>query len=306
MTLKTCAAVAAMLLAPSVWAAGVPVLSASGSLGDLTYRLVDLNPNDGITAGVTFGTSTAGALSVDDSIANNAGNFAANIERQDVNVNGGPFSSGLSGTVALSDGRASVTSVKGAVSGTAGYDVAYLNAMAAGTPPGVFNSHYESVYVTLPQSLAFTLTPNTRIEFSAKVSLSAQADTAALKAYARNGLFTVQAIASATAYLSNGGQFGLPTDVNGANSFAQRSVAFNAAGVVSDTSSDPARAKDLFFYATNNTLVAQTGQLDLIYSNQIVATLSAQLQVPEASTWALYSLGLVGVAAAARRHRPTA
>lgn len=303
MTLTRCWPLAMVMLASqAAFATGTPVVSSTGSYGTLNYRLIDLDPDDGIASAVTFEPKAFVQLYVSDNIANNANQYAGSIENQTVTLNGAPFSASLSATRTLSDGRASVSSVNGDMSGTATYDTAYINALMSSTAAGDFARRYESAFSTL--DLSFTLSANTRIEFSSNIDMSSVINVAAAQSLTAHSALDVQAITSALGNVYGDGTFGLSTDTRTSASLLARYLKLGAGGaVVSDTSSNPSQYTDLFLSLSNNTSFSKQANLSMSLSEQVAFTLSPQLAVPEMGTHAMFGLGLMGVVAASLRQR---
>jgi hypothetical protein len=287
----------ALLLSTQAIAADAPLVSATGSVGEITYKLVDLDPNDGVTAAVTFGNAAQLQLYVSDGIANNAGQPAGTIEQKAASLSGAPFSSALSGSVALSDGRVQLDSNQGRLSGLASYDAAYVNGFLASVPAGAFGEHYASAFA--PMQISFTLTPKTRIEFSANVDLSALVDVTALQAYHTN--LSAQASSSVFASISGVAATG---DITLSSPLLTRSVTVNADGsVAQDRTSDASFNKDLFLSWTNTSSKNAGTNLGVSLSVGTIIITSPQLAVPEVGSQWLFTLGLVGLAGAVARRR---
>lgn len=303
MNLKRCWPMAMMMLASqAAFAVGAPVISSTASFGNLNYRLIDLDANDGITAAVTFAPQASLQLTVSDTVYNNAGQFVSTIEQKTDSKIGVPFSSGLSVSKALVDGRASGTSTTADGSGTASYDAAYLSAFVAGTAPGQFSRRGAATYSAL--ALGMTLTANTRIEFFADVDLTNLIDVTAAQAYATNSGLDLYSVASIFGSLYGVGGYGLSADAPFSTPLSSQEVSLNLGGsIVRNVSSDPARNSDLFLSLTNSTGASQDANLNLSLSNQISVMLSPQLAVPEMGTNAMFGLGLLGVVAASLGQR---
>lgn len=286
------------MLCTGAHAVGTPVMSDSVSLGQLQYRLIDLDVRDGITPGVTFASDAFVRVYASEWMVDIGMNRYV-IESDSYSARGTLFSDALTGSVTFSDGRASATSASGELSSTSIFDAAHLEALAASTPMRFSRENRQDAGGSL--QLGYTLTPNTRIEFTVGVDLDVFVDVAALQTHATTGPVKATLWSSATGFLNG---VGVATDTFSSFSSLGREILINDLGdVASDTSYLNKYTDSLFLSASNTGRTYASGGLELSINASPSITLSPQRPIPEPGTWALMGLGLVGVGLATRRQR---
>lgn len=300
--------------------AGSNVLSSTGSLSKLSYTLTDLDPNDGMKASVTFGSSESTELMVLDQTLN--GPYTGNND----NVVGSVFHSGNgSATQAGIDAKASKTG------NGLNTQVQYSNKEAQTLLTQPYNTgeitlayHGRTADITPNGSLGgmvgetFTLAPHTSITFTGQFTGSANVDmTSLLNSPAFSKMQAVEGSMDASVWtfaelliqhpywtwptLPN-----VPTDVQDATGGAEAHGTLDALGhvVTDNTKSQASTTLSVTFSNTTDAPIDST--IDFELRSEAYLNVMA---VPEASTWAMEALGLAGltsVVARARRRRQQA
>lgn len=280
----SCLTILSMLLGTQAMAGGALVVSSMGNLGELTYKLVDLDPNDGIAPNVVFDPEGTLSIHVSDKTLNQSDEFI-----------GAPYSDALTGSTALSNGTAVLSSNRGQLSGSTGYDANYLSNFSTAVLAGGDSENH--VGADANHMLSFTLTPKTRIEFSANVDLNALVDITALKSY-QTSLFA-QTSAKVSAFVGKG----LSTDVRSFESLISHTVkVYKDGSVLNDLWSDPSQNSDLFLSWTNasSSNAGTMMTVTMLVNSQIDAS---PISIPEAGTQWMFGLGLMSLAGVVRRRR---
>lgn len=306
----------ACVTAPAAWAA--PAQSASASFSNLTYRLIDLDPNDGVAASVSF---------------TGQGSASTNYEAAYVDVSGLPLTpllqqgTGASASITASGIAASASVESGAVSmyiEPANPGQAFFTLSGGGTASAVLGDTtlgYEPV-----STLFLALGANTGIVFEMRAQGEATINAADLKA-AQDSLLTNEGFDLDTMQFSYGQlyssfllQAALYTrdviDNDQGQMGAIRGSAFSFEDYLTDvidgetalaTSFDRIITLD-YFNATSQSVQASLAMetrtnATASVGGMVGADLIPVPSIPEPGTYALMGLGLVGLAWARRRHQ---
>lgn len=133
---------------------------ASASIGPIQVQLIDLNPLDGVTSTITFGSGIS------------TYNYGYTYSNNGADVSNSPSLSG-SGSVNANTANASISQsfIGGTASSLQGATVS-TSGQASGSSTGAQSYYYG--YITAPNYSSFTLSANTAVVFSALGTASAQ------------------------------------------------------------------------------------------------------------------------------------
>lgn len=287
------------LVTQAAWAATAPV-QASVSLTNLSYKLTDLNTTDGVKPNLT---------SLPES---NFWTYAIPDESQSIFSDGsdrqaGNQFDGSSAGVALSNGQGSA-----AKNGNSQHADTLLTTGALTSLMSVQGYSLRGQSGVSTEGY-FTLSAHSKLVISGDLILTTQIDSAAISALPANSdgrTLTVNSAASFAVLLSTDAGTQLASDASKvtADQFktyqqwlwadtAYQSFNASGAGVLSASNNVPGGKIQLEI--TNNSNAQIAFSLDS-YSYVQVSTTTA---LPEPGTWALMGLGLLGVVAAACKHR---
>lgn len=302
---RTLLSLALASLAVQTHAANDAVLSTTASLGVLQYRLIDLNPNDGVQAKVTF--APAGTMRVYAFEDKKDYWSRVMIEQESLDRTGVPFSDALSGSIQFTDGRASAAVAAGQINSKSVYDAERVAAMVPAVPVG---GGAEYGYREYRQDaggrlgLQYTLTPNTRIEFSASGTLGQLADLTSLKANSVLAPVTVELRSSIGGLIL--GTAGTASDVFLHSPYLNRKIELDASGAVLSDETRGIPTVSFSLISSNLGRTALTNTLEINAFSSVTYSFFPRAPIPEPGTWALMALGLAGVACATRQRRAAA
>lgn len=301
----------ALAVAAALCLSASPVLAASSAsvlLSNVQLLLVDLNPDDGISPSVSFGSgSSRGDASASFTQPGSSGSETASFN--------GLFGAWSPGSAAVSGPYSSASSVL-AGSGTATGSV--LSTTGNGTAPG---SGF-----CLPGDSGFNTCFNASASFSASL---APLDTFGQFVLSANTLLVLTADASMQVAATGGGrvqQFDSLLFTNGDSASAGVSLSMSGPGPTGSGSQSSSDGRSLFataFYDFGSGLFvpagdAFNGSVGVSFTNLSGGSLTGNLNfsqsvngtaygdallVPEPGAWALMLAGLAAVAGVARRRR---
>jgi len=276
------------------------VVSGAASLSNLTYRLVDLDPLDGIAPSISFYSkiATAGDASLGDGSSYNS---------KDLKVNGLFLSD--STTFQSLNGNAQ-SSVSGATNVTASAKLtldqtqAFINGAYLNDPALAQNSSVERFGQT---PYTWQLSPHTQLIIEGSSSNNLNSDISKITVdpsvfrYAGATQYTISGGASAGVQLSFTGLSDYNSDVY-STYYNNNSVSyvFTKEGM---TQSLATRDISETFQVSvkNNTSSSRNGVILYSVATNLSTTLSFVPTIPEPNTWALFGLGFLGIGLRASR-----
>jgi hypothetical protein len=277
-------------------------LYSSAEISGLTYRLIDLDPNDGIAPSITFNST---------------------IQLSTNNLDGSESYSGsllptavLTSTNAGAMASASPSSLSAASSLNASEALSQLDPAAGGYQYASVD-HAASItsYDLWWTSSTITLSANTAIQITGLASLSGGNNLTslrdALSALPHITSSSVSGFATSTISLSlNKSTYESVSDVLTLSKGQFASFAFQ--GIWTDGREDPLTSKAFSLYYGNASDTEEELSLDLQIASDVFVNVNADFNdstniptptIPEPSTYALMGLGLVGITLASRRRR---
>lgn len=298
-------------------AVAASVISASSSMQNLSYRLVDLDPNDGIAPSVSFYTTTWNSPDIGQSAtrAMTGVRYGAYRQIQDSNH----YDTGTQ--IAVGDAlsppdllQVSGNGVARAVSGPQGMSASVdISADVLTDPRNMdglsinFTANSDvSNYSYGNTSTSFSLTPNTKLIVEGVADSRIQIDASSLKGTSLDtilnnpqGSLNVRRWGLSTfsmAYYDN--TAGWVNMWVGASSLSTHVIDHNGVREVDIAPDYPSQDHEVFqAELVNNHNYAITGNYAWMNNTQIEITGS----VPEPGTWALMGLGIAGIGMARRR-----
>jgi hypothetical protein len=324
-----CCALSALWVAPGhSWAADDPVVfSVTSTLGNIGYRLVDLDPNDGITPSISFTGTTA----------LNTFDQQYNPETGGIQFSGPTYTNGLlpGNAMGLSTGNGSATASPQSLSVTSTLTLGQLTQNAyigTGSASGYVYSMDNPVIGTdvaywYAGDTHFTLSANTALEITGTTSVQYKMDGTSLITWLKEqgqtplslGLNSFTGETSQVSLKLNSVEFGFPEgDLAPTVSTATRESAIElTVDPWSATLETPVSEANLVTPFSLQFVNLSTQELTGDYHLKVMANASSQFyaelpytgipgNVPEPATWALMGLGLAGIGAASRRAQPRA
>jgi PEP-CTERM motif len=311
-------AMAGLAVTSQAQAQGAPALmSTSASLSKLSFSLIDLDPNDGITPGMTINAAKGYLRAPSDASSPSAyfeGSFlpSSAVSKSDSLVSAAITPTGASAAIAFSMDQ---FLARAESYGSQYYDLmSFSGDLQLGAFAGVFVFDMDDE--SLPNSATFTLTPRTALVVSGQAQVSNTIDTAALRdwlsttSYTKFELYDSSA-ASIDVLLLPKDQNLFETDLDGyaqampGMAFAMRTPAREFTMASNSVVSDTIGQTDEFSIRFDNASDADAS-MGLAFAVNTYTRPTVWLEkpvnaVPEPSTWPLMALGLLGMALARRR-----
>jgi PEP-CTERM motif len=316
--------------------AAAPVVNSTVSLTELSFSLVDLDPNDGIAPSILFTDGRYQAGASDDYYAGTqfqqaTGSVFSVVSGQASSMRSlALFGNGTLSASSLVDSEQTTDVISRAPSdGAERVPVVFTSSTAsnyygsdADLPPYVLQHTSPEVF---PMS-SFTLTANTQLVVKGKVNFDLHAnlaplDSSELLTAARQGRLEAEFATGGSAEFYLLDQEGNPVDAFGMGEWAGQVV--NRSGVVNISSlgtdldnytetfelsfmnqTPDAKSGGIWANVMSSSVLALSPQALPAPTTLRISSFSRQLQaVPEPSTYALMGLGLVGLSVVARQRR---
>lgn len=266
---------------------------ASASLGPIQIQLIDLNPTDGVTASITFGSGV--------SSSSYGYTYDGNGQSQSLPYIGGNYGVSTASTATTST---SVAFTGGTASSIQGATLS-VTSQASGLANGGQGYYYG--YLTAPNYTQFTLSANTAVVFSALGSTSASTTvgvdvTTGHSEYAYSSLYLT---VSGSAPLSNSGSQS-SSDSLSAYASAIGQQTFDPATnqyVYSYTGAQDSKNALLSASFMNMTSANKQGSIYAQAYNYGYSSIAAAVPEPETYAMLLAGLGVIGAVARRRRAR---
>lgn len=295
--------------------ADTSAITGSASLTGLSYHLVDLDPNDGVTPWITFDSSSfvgAGSAVITVDALNNT------LINADPHTSPGDIFSSVPGSYQSPNGAVSFTYGPTGASAAVNISGANLGQLQGGDQPmytisGLAGTTYGSQYMSdfgasIPTSgdVSFTLSPNTMLVIDGQVQASLSVDLTQIPQGSAllQGVQAGQYTAHAMSFIGAGAGFVSVTGEVLTSQITMLSVAqdLDASGVswAGSPASDSSALTPFELTFTNDSTDAKSA--GFVAGAGVLAGVSFDaVPVPESGTWALMALGLLGVAGAVRR-----
>lgn len=290
-------ALAVAITLPALQASAAPV-EANLNLVNLNYTLTSLDGGSVVPSLTTAYNSVFSVYTVPN-VGDYANSVSSDMVLGDHFGNAEPFD-GTSADVYLPSGL-------GAATKQTNMQLAHSSL----TANELLNDTNRDVYSQIKVYSDYTLSAHTRMVITGDLTMSMQMDSAAISALYVNlpGAWNLTANASFRPYVST--DSGVTLQTNAMSTYSDPTWGFNAqywdwsAGATQSFTGSGAGALSAFNELPGGHFemeIVNNGDTDANFSlNSIAYTHAIISAVPESGTWALMALGLVGIAAAARR-----
>ena len=289
--LITCAAIVAAALPVAASASSTPLGSASAQLTDLSYRLVDLDPDDGIAPSITFTTGNQVRLFAEGGFSNS---------RETLGWLSNPFDAATALSTVAVDGE------QAAIEGnslSARSDI-FIGDAVANNALLATGQHQASVASrgslgTSPFTQGWTLSARTALVVEGRALATLNNDLTSLLPLVDKDIHS-SSTASIGLSLEAERNPGLQASFS---KFVFKNSRLDASGNIWTDASDPAALDETFVLTLSNEgATAMKGRLGFgvnAVTSLSVTTLTSP--VPEPSQWALYLMGMAMLPLVARR-----